>query len=105
MIHTVFTQDMYQQWNEDGKLGSMGDLPGAKALKEIKPVPKEEPKTNETGNMMVLWRSEGGKIETKMVAEHNVSGEILMLLQQGHQLKHIEVFKKVKFDLSVKIGE
>jgi hypothetical protein len=105
MIHTVFTQDMYQQWNEDGKLGSMGDLPGAKALKEIKPVPKEEPKPNGKTNMMILWREEGGKIQTKMVEGHNVSGEILMLLQQGCLLKHIEVFQKVKFDLSVKIGE
>lgn len=105
MIHTVFTQEMYQKWNDDGKLGSLGDLPQAQVLKEVKPVPKEEPKPNGKTDMMILWRGDGGKVETKMVAEHNVSGEILMLLQQGHRLDHIEVFKKVKFDLSVKIGE
>lgn len=105
LIHTVFTQEMYQKWNEDGKLGALGDLPGAKALKEMKPVKQEETKPNGKSKMMIAWRGDGGKLETKWVEEHNVSGEILMLLQQGHRLDHIEVFKKVKFDLSVKVGE
>lgn len=105
LLHTVYTQEMYQQWNEEGKLGALGDLPAAEALKKVDPVPKKE-EVPDHQKFMVLWKGKNGQVVgTKMVPEHLVGGEILILLQQGYSPDRIEVYKKYKFDLSVRLGD
>lgn len=111
-VETVFTKEMFDKWNVGQKLGSMADVPGAEALKQVPTVPKPEPKPepiHQDTSKLLMRRKNGDGTKEKWLGKHEVHGEILTKIQEGVPLGDIEVFKvelkKIKVGLSVKLEE
>ena len=110
LIHTVYTKEMYDQWNDEGKLGTFGDLPIAEALKDVKlaTTDKEWSKQENGGDpakRLIRWQDSDGRFDSKWTTKDNVSREIYALLAEGVKLDTIEIFRKVAFDLTITLGD
>lgn len=112
LVHTVFDKSMFDKWNVGQRLGSMADVPGAEALKQVPTVPRKEPESEpihqDTSKLLMRWKNGDGTKE-KWLGKHEVHGEILTKIQEGVPLGDIKVFKvelkEVKVGLSVKLEE
>lgn len=105
LVHTVFSREMYTQWSRDGKLGSLGDLPTAEALKNVTPAQQETPvpQSNGATPLIILYRGDGGTLREKETMEKNVTDTILELLMSGASLKDMRVLKEIEFDLKFQL--
>ncbi len=100
LIHTVFTKAMYDRWNEDGKLGSIGDALTGGILKELKAVKKEAPE-----KYLLRWSEPDGRWDSRWITAEEVQKTVLTLLNDGVPFDSIGLFIRVDFDISIKIGE
>jgi len=100
LVHTVLSKDMYDSWNREGKLGSIGDAVDPKIIEEAHAKVENRPPPAEDEMRIVLWDFEG-TVQFKEVRKYAVPGEILSLLGQGTPWGDIRVFREEKFDLRV----
>jgi hypothetical protein len=98
MVPTIYDQDMYHQWNRDGKLGTMADIDEADVIEKLAPVIKPT----------LYLRYKNGSGQPTALLEYttdDVSHQIATLLRKGIRFDEIEVFRKVDFSMSISIGD
>lgn len=110
MCHTVFDQEMYHVWNEEGKIGTIGDLPHAKALKaleeQVKAQPKPKPmaaQIDPDAAAVVIFYKLGNAWCDKPTKEEELTQEVGKLLAEGVSLKDIRIFKEIPFKIEIKL--
>jgi hypothetical protein len=103
MCHTVFDQRMFQQWNEEGKIATMRDLPSAAALNDV-PVPPE-PDPDDYGRGLLLVHVTPDGVALHEADEQNLQRLIGHLMSEGCNFSNIRLFKEIPFKLTIKLGE
>jgi hypothetical protein len=97
MVPTIYDQEMYQQWNTDGKLGTVADVDEAKVIERLAPAIKPT----------LYLRYKNGNSQPTALLEYttdDISHQIAKLLRKGVRFDEIEVFRKVEFSMSISIG-
>jgi hypothetical protein len=111
MVHTVLSQDMYQSWSREGKLGTLADKAGEsltgirdqlrKQTAETKEATKMAEKTAEPLDYYLYHT------DTKMfvaLAADQVDAYVTDLFHQGATLKMIQLYKRVPINIKINIG-
>ncbi|MAG64672.1 MAG: hypothetical protein CMK74_02190 [Pseudomonadales bacterium] len=94
VVPTVLTQEMYQSWCKDGKLGTVQDLPITK---------RELPQIKATLYLRYTDRREGNGTPPpahflEFIAE-DIPDQLIRLLDEGIPLNDIKVLQEVPVDL------
>lgn len=97
MVPTIFDQEMYQQWNQDGKLGTVADVDEEKVIERLAPAIKP--------TLYLRYKNGSGKPSALLeYTTDDISHQIAKLLRKGIRFDEIEVFRKVEFSMSINIG-
>jgi hypothetical protein len=92
IVPTVLTVDMFQSWTEDGKLGSIEDLPAEKrALPKLKP------------QLCLRWSNGDGKEHWGDYCADDVPEQIRALIGKGVKRETIKVYKEIPFKINVSL--
>jgi hypothetical protein len=97
MVPTIFDQEMYQQWNQDGKLGTVADVAEEEVIAKLAPAIKPT----------LYLRYKNGQGQYTPLLEYttdDISHQIAQLLKKNVRFEDIQVFRKVDFSMSINIG-
>lgn len=100
LIHTVYSKEMYDEWRQDGKVCTIGDLPQAQALKELE---EHVPDVNEyrEPEFLIVYKNGAGKEQHEEVPESKLEQSVFDLLMTGVRLPDIRVYKRHEIELKL----
>ena len=92
IVPTVLTVEMFQSWTEDGKLGTIEELPAEKrALPKLKP------------QLCLRWSNGDGKEHWGDYCADDVPEQIRTLIGKGVKRETIKVYKEIPFKINVSL--
>jgi hypothetical protein len=92
IVPTVLTVDMFQSWTEDGKLGSVEDLPAEKrAMPKLKP------------QLCLRWSNGDGREHWGDYCADDIPEQIRTLISKGVKRETIKVYKEIPFKINVSL--
>lgn len=92
IVPTVLTVEMYQTWTEDGKLGTIEELPA-----ERRTLPKLKPQ------LCLRWSNGNGKDHWGDYCADDVPEQIRQLIGKGVKRETIKVYKEIPFKINVSL--
>lgn len=108
MIHTVLSQDMYQSWSREGKLGTMADKAGESLIAVRDQIRKQTAETKEAEKMAdehEYFLHQSDKKDPIALKESEIDKVVVSLLKKGVKLTDITLYKKVPLNIKINIGE